>query len=273
MSPDWPVAYPGVPLAKHLTLVARASQSLFTEDLTVLRRRYSVIDLEAVLTGAALLHDVGKASYYYKEKMKSPGRISFYLHEAVWSLVVYSVARRAIDETRDERTFNYLDLVARVIARHHAAMECRHPIDLVRHCRKEVYILREVLKGLDADTVAGLLAGLDGVASGLGVPAAAWGLLKDRDLLKEASNMAVKYAERDIVSLASTTSSPPPVGPIVGMLIVADVMVASFLECRTSDDRMAPAYALHWRSELAGRLPRLGGIRACEENVRPPKYG
>lgn len=259
---EWPLAYPGVPLARHLASVAKASRELFKEDLEVLSRRLrgrypSSFDLGVLLAGAALLHDVGKASEHYREQAKASGRISFYMHETAWSLVLYSVARRVLDDRQDVGVFEYLDFTARVIARHHAAMECRHPVDLVRRCHERLSIVRRVVEKLDEGIVAGLLGELKCVASDLGVPRAVWSILLDESLLRQAKGEAVRCAERDITLLASMREDFVAVASLSGMLIVADVVVASFFEGRASDDRAAPAYALHWRGELAGRLSKL----------------
>ncbi|MEM2288097.1 MAG: HD domain-containing protein [Sulfolobales archaeon] len=262
---EWPLAYVGVPLGKHLVITARISIKLFDDDLRVLNKRFGRavpehLGVKELLAGAALLHDVGKASDYYRNVIKNTKRVSFYMHEIAWPLVLLSLAYVSLDsDPKNELVFKYLELVAGIISRHHASMKCRHPVDLVRdrnYCSKRLHVVREVIRGFDIDTVIGLLNELR-EAEDFGIPDRVWKALLDRGLLKEAIERSPQNIDHDIQSLVPTNhddESLPMIISLTGLLIVADTLAASFLEKRESDDGVAPAYALHWRNELWRRF-------------------
>ncbi|MCX8196630.1 MAG: CRISPR-associated endonuclease Cas3'' [Acidilobaceae archaeon] len=123
----WPVAYDDgrvrVPLADHLTTVALCAMELFPHELSVLERRLSFPAGRALLLAAAL-HDLGKASRKY-DRRGSSGKISFMYHELASAYILY---RSAVQESQEERRVFWI--AAKVISRHHAAMDDRHPVDI-----------------------------------------------------------------------------------------------------------------------------------------------
>lgn len=266
MQPNWPLAYPGIPLEKHLILVTEVALELFNEDLIILSRRlrrgslaFQDLNLRSLLTASTLLHDVGKASNYYRELERRTGRLSFYMHEIAWSLIMYSIARRML-ENGLVHMYDYVELIAKVVSRHHAAMECRHPVDLTRdYCSQRLEDVRKVIEGLSVDLVIEVLGRLRRMAASFEVPKDLWGVLTDRSTLREVIEEAKRNLRYDVVSLASIHDDYVVVASLSGMLVVSDIVTASFFECRTSDDGLAPAYALHWRSELFKKLLRLSG--------------
>lgn len=268
-SSTWPLAYEGVLLEEHLARTARLALVLFEEDLGVLEKRAGHLlelepeDLKNALLLSALLHDVGKASRYYLEAycMKE-GKCRFVMHEIVSAGIALNAARRA----RDTKTVRMLSIVAKTVARHHAAMECRHPRDLLerlgrRECTDRLRILRDAITRLDASDIRAAvekpLRELEHLEHAVSIE-----LLEDAvGYLKSQANGGAGI--QFVSSLVRELAMKPPgrdgeaesalVASLSGMLMVADNLVAGFCEKRSGD---APAYSEHWRWELWRRIKR-----------------
>lgn len=271
-SSKWPLAYKDVnkdvPLEEHLARTARLALVLFEEDLGVLGKRVGRLlelepeDLKNALLLSALLHDVGKASRYYLEAYCEERGCKFVAHEIVSAVIVLNAARRA----GDSKAVRLLSIVAKTVARHHAAMECRHPRDLLerfgqRECTDRLRILRDAIAKLDANDIRAAVE----------KPLREFGHLEhvvSIELLEDAVGYIKSQASGEagiqfVSSLARELALKPPgrdgeaesalVASLSGMLMVADNLVAGFCEKRSGD---APAYSEHWRWELWRRIER-----------------
>ncbi|MEB3860028.1 MAG: HD domain-containing protein, partial [Desulfurococcales archaeon] len=127
-----PLAFNGVPLDDHNSAVASAIALVFSNRLRrsklLSRRLDEIMEAEcslcvaSVLSGA--LHDIGKSSPKYQEGI---GRgASFWLHEMVGASIIVEAGELLI-EKGNYRGALLMRLVSWAVARHHSAMEDRHP--------------------------------------------------------------------------------------------------------------------------------------------------
>ncbi|MDW8082661.1 MAG: CRISPR-associated endonuclease Cas3'' [Sulfolobales archaeon] len=262
----WPLAYCNVALEDHLLNVARLAECLFRDDVAVLERRLGFQQgvLWEVLLASALLHDVGKASYYYRKGFRNTCRLSFPMHEHVWSLVLYSIANVVLHRNGNTGLSDKLVMTARVISRHHAAMIGRHPVDISIRMRghsgfgaARVESVRRPLKDLDPSLVANLLSSLMQKFPAL-ANSNIWNALVNQALVSSGKKGAINNICGDMKRLANLENLPlkksVAIKSLSGMLIVSDILAASLVEKRVSDDGIAPAYVIHWVNELRSKL-------------------
>jgi CRISPR-associated endonuclease Cas3-HD len=246
MCDKWPLAYKdeGVeePLLDHLLVTACLTRCLFKDRAVVLVKRANVIDVDLVdhaLYLLGFLHDIGKMSYYYRRHHCREGRISFPFHEYVSALLVYRAGDRLMNV--DERLGMLLKIVAKAIARHHAAMVERD-LTSVLGDERAAKIIGGAIKDLDLDLLKGLVAqGLVGefpryLASSI--------VDAHEDLVKASIPQQLENLRgaRDRWLVAG----------LAGFLIVADNIVAS--KIRGSTDGHTPLYIKMWVEELGGRV-------------------
>jgi len=280
---EWPVAYPGVPLQRHLCCVAEALRVYMARRLVARvpavawfeghTWRGSVLDAGLL---AAALHDVGKASRYYE------GKRSFYLHEAVSAVFAVGLYRWLVGA--GSRAAPVALLAAMAVARHHAAMRGRLPRELAGNT-KSLTIIAEALGAFEAGDMVSA-----GIHDLLGETVLAVLVGEYVDLARQAPVARARVvgerlrqlaAPRELASAMGGEVSGEYAGALVSMvtgaLIVADVLVAG-VEGREDEGRRsgvrgdeagdesgAPAYARHWAEELgAGDLrERLTCWRGC----------
>jgi len=295
----WPVAYAevscssnlhAVTLEEHLVSTAQLIVELFSERLNYLERRYKSAEHcigslreMAYLTG--LLHDLGKASVYYmnnfiaktvggprrsehQEKCRE-NKLQFVYHEYVAPLIIIHTLHNELSSHARDRSEIYAMIntyytISRVIARHHAAMTERHPMELMNLMTgfgRTGNVLTEVLKGLcekesNVDDLLRVLKKncmsrfcsefLEKILSNLSAactnPSSAMVHLKVLKAFDLKSCSGIN--EYDSYRIVST---------LAGFLIVADNMVASYCENRVSDDESTPAYVEIWRRELKAK--------------------
>ncbi|MEM1873811.1 MAG: CRISPR-associated endonuclease Cas3'' [Acidilobaceae archaeon] len=269
----WPLAYEGVGLSEHLARVAVLAAVLFEEDLRVLSRRTGLSELDAVLVSSALLHDTGKALRYYYSRWRSGrgegGGLKFPFHEVVSALVVYFSARGA-----DANTLERLTLVSKIVARHHAAMHCRHPKDIAESrpgsgpCSDRLKELEDVLaRAGDSESIEHMRRALSDALGMLESHLEHRGELVEKvstlvePVVSKLSTAAqIVESEREHVRrvLADLEKSIPPVLSLSGMLIVADNLAAGL--CEPRDPSSLPVYTVYWRSELKRRILESRGV-------------
>jgi CRISPR-associated endonuclease Cas3-HD len=246
MCDKWPLAYKdeGVEelLLDHLLATACLTQCLFKDRAVVLVKRANVIDMDLVehaLYLLGFLHDIGKMSHYYRRYHCREGRVSFPFHEYVSALLVYKARDRLMKA--DERLSDLLKIVAKAIARHHAAMVERDLTSVLGDERTKE-IIKNAIKELDPSLLKELVA--RGLAGGFprdlaDLTADAYKDLIEANISQQLRNL---IGARDMWLVAG----------LAGFLIVADNIAAS--KARGSTDGHTPLYIKMWMGELGGRV-------------------
>jgi CRISPR-associated endonuclease Cas3-HD len=258
------------PLLDHLAQTSIEIEVLFGDRLRVLEEKtrgtfnWGRGELLEFAKAIGLLHDIGKASRKYVEEFH--GKISrkygekfqrkpcaeelkltFPQHEIVASILIYHLSSNIEDSNARRRA----RLAARVIARHHAAMESRHPAKVRDRCKKE--FLREVLEKIDYSVIEQARA-----------------MCRGHELCEILSRKPESRVVREgnfctdfVTELARTSDMREPAGRVhdfillnalTGMLVVADNLVAyrNRKRSRSTTDGSTPLYVKHWLCELAG---------------------
>lgn len=245
------------PLLDHLAQTSIEIEALFSNRLRVLENKtrntfnWSSGELLELARVIGLLHDIGKASRKYIEEFQrkltmQKSKLTFQQHEIVAGILVYHLSSNVEDFNARRKA----RLAARVIARHHAAMEGRHPVKVSGYCKNE--FLREALKGIDYSVIEQVKAMCRGhelceIIS-----------KKPDSNIIEGANLC-----NDFVKDLARTSDVPEVtarvhdfillNALTGMLIVADNLVAyRNRRSRSATDDSTPLYIKHWLCELAG---------------------
>ena len=259
------------PLLDHLAQTSTEIEVLFSNRLRVLEEKtrdtfnWERGELLEFAKAIGLLHDIGKASRKYVEEfhekdskkysekfhqkklaLQEP-KLTFSQHEIVAGILIYHLSSNIEDS--DART--RARLAARVIARHHAAMESRHPAKVRDRCKKE--FLREVLEKIDYSVIEQ-------------VRAACRGHELCEILSRKPESRVVRegnFCTDFVTELARTSEIPESTGRIhdfillnalTGMLVVADNLVAyrNRRRSKSTTDGSTPLYVKHWLCELAG---------------------
>ncbi len=264
-------------LESHLVRTAYLAYKLFGERVMVgsgplgyLNRAIRTPGQRAsvmILTLAALLHDIGKASAAYTLPAGS-GYASYPLHEHVSAHLVDLQALDAYGSGGGDCALS-LHLTAAVIARHHSAMYCRHPDDLDRgECRWSRSRLREAVSGATRDRIAmALPGGLKGLLEELGMVRGGDQRRIGDTIQLTQSRWIINYMGRHMPQPGGARPGNwllPSIQVLTGALIVSDILVAwrercSSGECKEPDK----AYARSWISELEAR-------QLLEKTVREP---
>lgn len=249
-------------LQEHLARTAYIAYSLFRRRIEVdsgpLGRLNRLFEARGqrpatmILVLAALLHDVGKASSIYGPR-EGESRATYPMHEHVSSHLVglkvldsYSSDRGSMECSRGLR------LVAAVIARHHSAMQCRHPDELDGHeCWWGRRRLQEAVAGITRERVLEALPGrVRGIVEDLGLVRGG----SQEDLDKTLRMTISMTTSRGILqSLGRSLGSwvLPSVQALTGALIVSDILVAWRERCDGGEcGEPDKAYARSWLSEL-----------------------
>jgi CRISPR-associated endonuclease Cas3-HD len=256
------------PLLDHLAQTSTEIEVLFSNRLRVLEERTrntfnwergGLLEFAKVI---GLLHDIGKASRKYIEEFhektskkysekfqRKPcaekSKLTFPQHEIVAGILIYHLSSNIEDSNARRRA----RLAARVIARHHAAMESRHPVKVRDRCKKE--FLREVLEKIDYSVIEQ-------------VRAACRGHELCEILSRKPESRVVRegnFCTDFVTELARTSDLRETAGrahdfillnALTGMLVVADNLVAYRNRgSKSATDGSTPLYVKHWLCELA----------------------
>lgn len=295
----WPLAYADlskgiyVDLKDHLVRTAHAVVRLFANRIRYLSWVCKHLEdllgpVEALAFLVGLLHDLGKASTYYlnnylgrSSKDRLP-KITFGLHEHIASLLLSSIGYKVLDSTSTYdidvlKVSRACIVLARVIARHHAAMPNRHPrvlLDREGQCVKE---LTQAVEGICSHKVYDLLEKLGNECERLYSKHSS-GFCKKlvvnvkehlKNICEDECRMDPYCWKKYLVNYKALTGfklqdyqnllydSYRLTISLAGFLIVADNLVASYCENRASDDRATPAFIEDWRRELQVKLDEL----------------
>jgi len=276
----WPVAYAEqykgcetlVGLGDHLKRVASLNQCLFNDRISVLVRRrneeetaediniqVSESDVHDLLYAAGLLHDIGKASPFYKDKVRIDDicALEFPYHEYVGSILLILSVREndALCPEDEERA----ELLATIIARHHAAMKGRHPHSLLNNSDKHKKIAEAIrsLLGDNSRAYNKLSEILEDGRNRLG--GESWARVVDA-LIDARNYIEIDSVDRSVVKdeiqrLALTKKHRSSnqymilVKSLSGALIVSDIIEASLVRSKCTDSERA--YVSYWLSELS----------------------
>lgn len=298
-------AGPKIPLPQHHQAVAGVLVKLFANPLDArrgmllrlgwlekpLRETFAGIKHPLLLASilSASLHDLGKASQHYQRKikwLKQDDSLKFYGHEYVGFLVLIEartiISQKLIsgkDQCKDSME-QILRLAGHAVARHHSAMEHRHPSKLNYvlndNSQRDYGIKQAIVRAtslLDLQQVVSSIPpiiknSLPQISQRIGDAVT---ILKNLDQLTLVSKLAQGLAD----SLGGSESPtyvvrdkffPIALKIVSGALIVAD-NIASHLERRESDDQTSPVHVRSWLSELA---PSPGDIEELELIVKNP---
>lgn len=268
----WPLAYGEcendiyIDLRSHLVNTANAMLYFFNDRLKFLDEAYknynyfagSIRDIAYTI---GLLHDFAKSSLHYLNMHQWQRRkVSFPYHEHVASLIILQAAY--IDNAKTANEINAYITISRVIARHHSAIQNRHPYKLcasmnlrgVKHMESAFKHIEGALRGLCEPRIVEFAENL------------AKNCNSDlcRDILNDTINVLNKSREPQsyIMHLKNECSFNKHRGEeyiydsyritstLSGFLIIADGITSSYCEKRTSDDEATPAYIEAWMREL-----------------------
>ncbi len=298
-------AGPKVPLPQHHQAVAGVLVKLFADPLDVrrgmlLRLGWLEKSLREVSVGighplllasvlSASLHDLGKASQHYQRKikwLKQRDSLSFYGHEYVGFLILFEAYTMLSRQTVSERDqcldsmAQALRLASHAVARHHSAMEHRHPFNVdnaLKDATRSDYGITQAIEravsSLDLQQAASSIPPI----VGNNLPQIDHQIREAVTSLKNLDQQALldKLAQGLRDSLKNTVSHshgvwdrffPIALRIVSGALIVAD-NIASHLERRESDDQASPVHVRSWLSELA---PSPGDVEELELIVKDP---
>jgi CRISPR-associated endonuclease Cas3-HD len=237
-------------LIDHLMDTSEKMASIFSDRLTVIEHRtresyrWNNGELIEFAKAVGLLHDIGKASkHYHKEFIKKKSEsLTFYNHELISAFLIL----KSIEDEEDSSIRKRGKLMARIVARHHSAMENRHP--LRAKCNREVVksamnlmnesFINQVLKKCEEYELCSAL-------SKKGFPK----LQENEDLCRD--RMGDLKIVTDANALEERADDFILVNSLTGMLMVADNLVA--IEKRRSGsttDLSTPLYIRHWQMEL-----------------------
>jgi len=249
------------PLLDHLAQTSTEIEVLFSNRLRVLEEKtrntfnWERRELLEFAKAIGLLHDIGKASRKYVEEFHEKFqkklalqelKLTFPQHEIVAGILIYHLSSNIEDSNARRRA----GLAARVIARHHAAMESRHPAKVRDRCKKE--FLREVLEKIDYSVIEQVRAACRGHEL--------------CDILSRKPESRVvregNFCTDFVTELARISDIPESAGRVhdfillnalTGMLVVADNLVAYRNRgSKSTTDGSTPLYIKHWLCELAG---------------------
>lgn len=258
MHSTWPLAYAdgnvSEPLLDHLIRTACLARCLFEDRaLTLLRRWGRAWDPGYVLWLLGFLHDIGKASDGYRSS--GTGKLGFPLHEYVSALIVYycgdAVSEREVD------LGDLMKVLAKSIARHHAAMVDRDAVTVITAIEnslltsEENYVKRisYYLSKVDESTLRSLL--VEGLKDMPYSTLITESVLKALEKLKGSRQSFFEQALRKLKAGRDSWV----VGGLTGFLVLADNVAANAFR-RVSDDGFTPLYISIWTRELGDRLNR-----------------
>jgi len=297
----WPVAYAEAygdkivvsGLGEHLKRVACLNKCLFSNRVSAVLARLELMgcrnhtiiasrsEANDLLYVTGLLHDLGKASSFYLSRTGDADcKISFYNHEHVGAIVIL-LARNQEDLEAYYRAI----LAASIIARHHSAMEGRHPWMLGKKTGRDrdmkdiAMAVTELLRNEDTRLkLSGILKG------GLSVVASEeWRRLLDAIIKLLDSGSSIEANAGDVKELVNAYKFDREVENVdmdcwrgfmallksaSGTLIVSDILEAS--ASRGGYGGFGRAYVDYWLKELRHRAEC---FRECGIDVSLPAQG
>jgi CRISPR-associated endonuclease Cas3-HD len=281
----WPLAYAkcngrslkAIPLRDHLKLTASLSTCLLAERFKQLRgilnrdliKLRDVVDLEELVYMIGLLHDLGKASIQYYEvfakqvkSSQSLVELRFHGHEHIISCLIETLT---LLEREDEVFIAVCDLLAKVISRHHSAMEERHPL---RFTPRPDFM--KIVNGMCNNIVTNFIEKeLLGVCNEKNYKLCTRILkslirhIENKHLCEQTTWFECKRGIQSF-SLSVLTSSFNDQGlrgvyklvsALTGILIISDNLAADY-EGRASDEGSSRLYVAHWKRELSDYLKK-----------------
>ncbi len=280
----------GTPLPVHLRSVGELSCRVVGSLAAPRRSPYSVLGervgagalraLQAAAGLAGLLHDLGKASHYYQRDKKAK---SFRGHELLSAAVAYGVyIEYAVSDNSSLEAL--LALAAWSVARHHSAMEGRHPRDAGKHANKGKLAYhpayREAVKAaakLEPKLAASILVEAYQPLAAIKEPlleAAEIVASDPQGMLGEAARWLAGTEQASNILEVEAAEWLVLVETVTGALIIGDVLVAG-QERRSEDEKESgwKAYAAAWLREL-GLHDSLqeavaGSTRCLDESLAP----
>ncbi len=268
----WPVAYAEYreqskqhviePLHEHLAITSALSVELFKERLEVIEKRigWERGELVGIMGLTALLHDIAKSSTYYLKRfmVSKDTKISFWLHELAGAVLI-EMAR--ISSTGFEGSLDRaLKVIARSIARHHSAMNNRHPRQLIN--RISIKDLEDVLRNIDPGFVNRIRKQIPCRYGNIGEDFCDQVFQRLSEVI-ESINKDARFSGKvnDILRSTAITRAGNieellAVYTVTGFLVIAD-NIAAHLGRGVSDDETSPAYIKHWVCELGEKLEKL----------------
>ncbi|MCE4624525.1 MAG: CRISPR-associated endonuclease Cas3'' [Desulfurococcales archaeon] len=275
------------PLETHSINVSTALEKLFHKKLKAIPAKARLPGLSERLLEAGilagLLHDLGKASQYYQDRVRSGEPGGFKYHEYLSALIIIEAAEKLRTDHGMNVEAALLLLVAGAVARHHAAMKDRHPTNLLSNpiLKTNQNPLKEInlaTAGLDEQTIENAIP-LNRLPTWLRDPLheAIHSIQKihDNDIINiklrenlTAHNLAAKILGNETTEPLIKTGTREDMTPIIigllyrltGALIVSDILVAG---CeRRPQQGPQTAYAKSWINEL---LPNHTIKEACNK--------
>jgi len=248
-----------VTLQEHAINTYRIGKCLFGESVELLTRalRDFGVDIKRVYEYALLLHDMGKALTLYQNharKINHGVELGFPLHEHVGAILLTACYNRSSSEYRFEYKY-----VAKVISRHHAAMNCRSPYELSQnHCRKSRALLRDILLKNIVNSGKNIIAFLNELRK---MKLVEKYLVEDlSEALNKADEIPREFTSylKMISTLDKQRHENRVVFTLAGYLVVSDILAASLIENRSGSSGLERAYVRYWVSELREKLEACG---------------
>lgn len=249
-----PKAYKNVDLDIHLTKVGEAvaltGYDILTAQTPVLKKieeftkvKNSLL-ISSILAGA--FHDIGKASMYYQETLKS-----FYLHEYLSGILLNSTAIWFLKRGKDNLACIF-NLSAWSAVRHHVAMIRRHPKEIITNNEN----LNEIMNAIKKFDITVAKEGLPDIIKSskllnellsswselksINSPDKLWNRINELANIKEKTPMVCNLSKDYWISAVEITTGP---------VIMADILVSQ-KEGRESDDKTSNLYSDYWINEL-----------------------
>jgi len=245
------------PLTRHSWAVLLVARQAVAPRLLGPSRELDMIackgSLKRALDIAAVYHDLGKAANRFQQN-----RRSFRLHEHVSAVILWETAEMAMDQD-EEGLAVILKVAAGAVARHHAAMQGRHPAEIVMQGEKNTFseissLVQDVPLNTPDLLANGRIPGLihraleklqnDGTHGNL-----YYVVRKRMDEILE-----MRHYNHDL--LTDTII-------VAGTLIVADILVSSM----ERSNKVTKSYAKSWMRELEISEKKLGDLI---NNARKP---
>jgi len=248
-----------VTLQEHAINTHRIGNCLFGKSVEFLTGSLShtSVNIKRVYRHALLLHDIGKALALFQnhaKKIDNGAELRFPLHEHVGAILLTACYNYSNFGYRLEYKY-----IAKVISRHHVAMNCRSPYELLnnRRCNKNLTMLRDILKNV-ADSKENIISFLNELyKTELVEKYLVEDLSEALDKADEISREFTSYLKM-ISTLDKQRHENRVVFTLAGYLVVSDILAASLVENRSDSSGLERAYVRYWVSELHDKLEACG---------------
>jgi len=254
-----------VTLQEHAVNTYRIGNCLFDQSIEFLGKTLAIlkinIDIKKVFNYALLLHDMGKALLYYQDRVRDVKKgvreeLGFQYHEYIGAIILVATSYY-------ESIFEY-EYAAKAIARHHAAMTCRSPYELIQdhRCKEKHEKLKNILKNIvdSKETIEMFLERL--CESGLIDKSVVEDLSETLDKAGEVVNAFPSYLKK-LAFLDKNRGDHRLIYTLTGYLVISDILAASLLENRSDSSGLSRGYVKYWICELESKLVDCG-VRVSE---------